>query len=412
MIVQLQARPLTLWTVRILSGAALSVCLWLYVKKLSGAISSIAGCGGDDGCANVMGGRWSEWFHLPVTLLAALVYAVILILTLPAVQRALGRTGDQLLAAAGVVLGGAAVYFLTLLYAVEKQHCPWCLGLHITGITVATLLILTAGRARQQGSPGILEAALLSGLTAIAILAGGQVWGPKPQSYLITGSARGKAVASAPAATPSGPRPVIYRINGEELKLDAAALPLIGSPSAKFVLVEFFDYTCGACRDLAGDLKALKKKWPDQFAVIVLPTPLNRACNPWVKPTVNDHPGACELAKLALALWRANPAAFAEFHDYLFALKLPASPAQVAAARSKAESLAGTEALAKAIDDPWVSQRLTDNLAVFAKLTAETIAMPKLILHSDVVWHGLKNDTGEFVRLIENEFKPAAGGSR
>ena len=50
------------------------------------------------------------------------------------------------------MLGGAAIYFLTLLYGVEHQHCPWCLGLHLAGIMVARLILADAvGSCGTQG---------------------------------------------------------------------------------------------------------------------------------------------------------------------------------------------------------------------------------------------------------------------
>lgn len=389
------AKTIQLWVIRLLSVAALSVCFWLYQRKLSGDISSIVGCGGEGDCAQVMGGVWSEWFHLPVTLLAGLVYAAIFCLTLPRTQQILGRAGDQLLAAGGVILAAAAAYFLSILYLVEKAHCPWCLGLHITGMTVAGL-ILTCCRGQ-----GVMGAAGLTGFAAMVILATGQIWGPKPQTFLIT--ADSTDAPAAPEVT-TGPRVISFFDGSLNLKYDASALPLLGSPSAKVVLVEFFDYTCGSCRELAGDLRELKKKWPDTFAVIALPAPLNRACNSWLKENVRDHPGACELAKLSLALWKAKPGAFSEFHDYLLSLPLPITPEKIAAAKKRAENLAGATELAAAIDDPWVTSQLTENLTTFAKLTTQSIVMPKLLLHSSVMMHGTARDTAEFLQTMEQQF--------
>ena len=402
---RLLSHPLLRGAVRLLSFSALTVCLWLFGRKLSGDITSIAGCGGEGGCSQVLGGRWSEWFQVPVTLLAALVHATVLSLTLPPVQRWLGPAGDRCLPAAAVMLGGAAIYFLTLLYGVEHQHCPWCLGLHLTGITVAALILADAGRKLEWaglGRPG------LTGILALGVLAAGQIWGPKPKTYLLTGGT-GPA-APALVVTGAGGREVSF-LDGR-LKYDTATLPLIGSPAAKYVMVEFFDYTCSSCRDLAGDLKELKKKWPETFAVIVLPAPLNRACNPSLKPAVRDHPGACELARLALALWKAKPEAFPEFHDFLLALPLPMTIERLAEARYKAVTLTSEEAIAAALEDPWVGQRLKDNVAAFAQLTAQSIAMPKLLLPQSGVMHGTAHDTAEFVRVMETQFKlagPAPG---
>lgn len=413
MSLSLPSRPPVLWAVRILSFSAMSICFWLLGRKLTGDISSIAGCGGGGDCEQVMGGAWSEWFHIPVTLLAALVHLSVLILTLPSVQRALGRTGDQLLAATGVTLAGAAVYFLTVLYGVIKGHCPWCLGLHLTGLAVAALILSAAVRTQKSGRRGLLEAALLTGLMAVGVLAAGQIWGPKPETHLLTtGSqpAGGSADAAvSPPATAGSPQSRTVTFAGG-LSFDTATLPVLGAPNARVVLVEFFDYTCSSCRRLAGDLKALKKKWPDTFGVIALPTPLNRACNPFLKPTVNDHAGACELANLSLALWRAKPAAFPEFHEYLLSVPLPVNQVTIDGARRKADELAGAAAMTAAMDDAWVAKQLKEDIATFAKLTAQSIAMPKLLIHTSVIMHGTARDTGTFIKLMEQQFDLAGTG--
>ena len=401
------SHPLFRWAMLLLSISALTVCLWLLSRKLSGEISSIVGCGGEGGCSQVMGGRWSEWFGVPVTLLASLVYAGVLILALPPVHRRLGRVGDWGLVAAAFVLGGAAVYFLTLLYGVEHQHCPWCLGLHVTGIMVAALILGDAiGKLPKAG----IGTAALTGLLALAGLGAGQVWGPKPQTFLLTDGASPGTVAPVPAPAGQAGREVGF-MNGL-LKYHTSQVPILGSPAAKIVLVEFFDYTCGSCRTLAGDLKELKKKWPDTFGVIVLPSPLNRACNPNLKPAVHDHPGACELARLALALWRAKPDAFPEFHEYLFSLPLPATPERIAEARRKAGSLAGEAVITTALQDPWIAQRLAENFETFGQLTSQSIIMPKLLFPTSGVMHGLARDAAGFLKVMEDQFKLNPGSPK
>ena len=413
----LPVKPNLLWAVRVLSFAAMAVCLGLFYMKVSGRITSLAGCGGEGGCGQVMGGEWSEWFNIPVTLAAAGVYVGVLLLTLPPVQRVLGKTGDQLLAAAGVILAGAAVYFLCLLYLKERAHCPWCLSLHVTGLVVSGLILSMSVKAQREGERGVLEAAMLTGFMAIGLLAAGQVWGPKPDTHVLTkGGFTPSSVASGLREVPGSamdkalPPRVIGFFNGE-LNFDVLSLPLLGPRDARVVLVEFFDYTCGSCRDLAGDLKELKKKWPGTFAVIALPSPLNRACNPWLKDSVKNHPGACELARISLACWRAKPSAFEALHEFLMALPLPADEARIAVARKKADELAGAPEMQAAMEDVWVGDRLQQNLGTFAKLTSQNIVMPKLLLHTSVMMHGPAKDTETFIRVMEQQFDVAGSGS-
>jgi len=421
MSLSLPARPTLLWAVRILSFSAMSISLWLFSRGLTGDISSIAGCGGEGDCEEIMGGPWSKWFHIPVTLFAAAIHMGVLSLTLPSVQRALGRTGDQLLAAAGVILAGAAIYFLSILYIKLDKHCPWCLGLHLAGLAVAALILTATVRTERASRRGVLEAAMLTGFMAIGVLAAGQVWGPKPDSHLITSggyagesnapAATAGSTAPAPAKPPAAPAPRMVSFFNDSLKYDAAALPILGAPDARVIMVEFFDYTCRSCRILSGDLKALKKKWPDTFGIIVLPTPLNRACNPLLRDSVEDHPGACELARISLALWRTKPSAFPVLHDYLLAIPLPVDAGKIAAARRKADELAGADAMTAALADPWVAGQLQENLGTFAKLTAQSIVMPKLLLHSSVMMHGPANSTEALIKVMEEQFNLPGAGS-
>jgi thiol-disulfide isomerase/thioredoxin len=247
----------------------------------------------------------------------------------------------------------------------------------------------------------------LIGAGALLLLGIGQVWGPQPQTWLLTG---GSAVVPEMAATaPAVPQEVRF-LDGQ-LVYHTDRVPMSGQPGARIILLEFFDYTCASCRTLAGDLKELQKKWPGTFGVIALPAPLNRSCNPDLKPIVPDHEGACELAKLSLAVWKAKPAAFSEFHDYLLALPLPASPERLAEARRQAAALAGGAAVVAALADPSVSQQLSENFAAYGRLTTQSIAMPKLLLPSSGVMHGLAQNTATFIKLMESQFKLTASGA-
>ncbi len=405
MSLSLSARPSLLWIVRVLSFSALAVCLWLFARKLSGDINSLAGCGAGDECEQVMGSAWSEWFHIPVTLLAAFLYLGVLLLTIPSVQRVLGRTGDQLLAANGVTLLAAAAYFVGILLFKLEKKCPWCFTLHLTGVVTGGIILMDAFSKRRTGERGVLGAASLTGFMAMCVLVAGQVWGPKPATYEMMN---------------------LTYLN-DSLKFDPTKLPILGKPDAKIVLVEFFDYTCTSCRNLAGDLRALKRKWPDTFAVIALPSPLSRNCNAYLKPGVPEHVGACDLARLSLTLWRAKPAAFQDFHDYLLSIPLPVTLDKVALARLKADELAGAEAMATASKDEWVARQIESNAKTLGRLTEGSIAMPKLLFPSPAPAKGesrtsgnLPNTSGliteggmtgttrtteEFIFLMERQFK-------
>jgi hypothetical protein len=67
-------------------------------------------------------------------------------------------------------------------------------------------------------------------------------------------------------------------------------------------------------------LSVARQRFGDQLAIVALPVPLNIRCNPTAKGNGAGHEEACEIARLALALWRTDAKAFPLFHDWLFAV--------------------------------------------------------------------------------------------
>ncbi len=121
------------------------------------------------------------------------------------------------------------------------------------------------------------------------------------------------------------------------------------------MVVELFDYTCPHCRQMHAYLADVRRRFKGQLAVIVLPMPMNRNCNPYVQLDEPMYKDACELARLAWAVWYAKPAAFGTFHAWLMDSKAPPS---VAAARSKAEELVGSAALSESLADERIEGQI------------------------------------------------------
>ncbi len=390
--------PRSQWLLRLLCGAALCLALYLTWQKWSGSITSIKGCGGKEGCGEVLGGEWSQWMLIPVTALAAGLYAAVLLITIPSIGNTLGRTGQQLLAGAAFLMLFAALWFGGLLVW-KNVFCPYCFAMHGLGIGSALILLRRLWITRR-GNAGVTGAALLSALAATGILIGGQVFGPRPATHLLTegGLLAGREAPLPFVPKPEGPARNVYFF-GKELAYDARTLPILGSPDAKYVLVEYFDYTCASCRDMYGDIKQLKTSRPGEFAFIVMPVPLNRACNAWMKAGMQDHAHACELASLALAAWKAAPEKFAELHDFLMT-----NPPSLLDAVTKANALCGKEALDAALKSPEVGQSLSMNFGVFARLTGNDIKMPKLLLRDETVMHGSARSTEDFIKTVNTIF--------
>jgi len=102
------------------------------------------------------------------------------------------------------------------------------------------------------------------------------------------------------------------------VRLDTSSWPLIGKPDAEKVFVELFDYTCSHCQETHQSIKGAKMTYGDRLAVVSLPVPMDGKCNPTVSSTKAASSEACDLAKLSIAVWAVDHAAFSGFHDYLF----------------------------------------------------------------------------------------------
>jgi hypothetical protein len=135
------------------------------------------------------------------------------------------------------------------------------------------------------------------------------------------------------------------------------------------------DYTCPHCRVFHGMLDKALARYPGQLAVIVLPVPMNSDCNPRIKQTLPLHANGCALARIALAVWRANPGAFERMDHWMFETTTRArTPGE---AREFAIGLVGEEALRRGDADAAVEDRIRQSVGFYDKLGGGEI--PKLI---------------------------------
>jgi len=385
--------PPLLWLIRTLATAAAGLSCWLTLQKWLGPHPSLAGCGGVEACASLLDSRWSHWFSVPVTLLSAVLWLAVLLLTLPTAGRWLGRTADQLLAACAVLLLAGALWFGYLMAGVVKMWCPWCAALHLAAVITAMLLLYSTWRASRQGELGLFCFAGQAGITGAALLVLGQLFGKVPGTHLITPEM--PAAAIAPLHSIKAP---VSFLNGT-LLYSRLEVPSIGTGDAQHILAGFSDYTCPACRAQHGDLKALLQSSPGTYAVLILPTPLDRACNPHLEPGVKDHPQACALASLALSFWKAAPELFPDFHDFLMTSPLPL---ETATARAEAKRLAPHLEMIE--DAPWITAQIAANVRVWHQLSSGNHKLPKLLLRDDQVLHGSTSSRERFLEIIGETF--------
>lgn len=410
---------------RLFSACGLFLSGYLLLLKLTGKITYLVGCGAGSGCENVLGSKWSQWFLIPVTALSLLMYAALLVLTF--------KPQRTLLAAIATSLAGAAVWFGVVQALILKSFCPWCLSAHIIGLVCAGLTLFYLHRRAPALLPAgeilspktkvafgaeatppkpastSLTPGILAGLAAIAVLILGQVFGPAPATHLESNVVY-TPDPPTPAESPTGPvhsrgegRKVTFLV-GKEYNIDT--LPHLGDPKAPNVVVKYYDYACDACRDLHEDLNAFMQKHPGKFCIILLPCPINRACNPHMPPHLENHVHACELARLALACWRTDPESFPAVHHALFARPVMDAGKAMAAVKPLMKEPLAPDALS----DPWIDEILKADTEDYKRVnitnTGDTnYLMPKLLVGGTRMLHGVTKSREILFKALEQEFK-------
>jgi|TARA_B100001964_G_scaffold40060_1_gene43852 uncharacterized membrane protein len=372
---------------RFLALAGLMICGYLGILKLTGQTTSIVGCGTESGCDNALGSRWSQFFGIPVSVLAGVVYLALLITT--------WRPSRPLYGAFAICLTGAALWFIGLLYFDIKAVCPWCLAMHTIGIITSLVLILSLHQLPASNPRTPLRFAPLGAVAALLVLALGQLLGPKPDTHARTT----EVVRDADQGKGAEGRVVSF-FKGRK-HYNAVTMPHLGPSGAKHVMVKYFDYTCSSCRDVHEHLHFVTESHPDTFCIILLPVPLNRACNPFFPAGLTDHDHACELARLSLAAWRANPERWPEVHEQLFSR--PVLPPEVAEAA--VGQIVGYDELAGALEDPWINQILETGINDFKQMILHTRAMPKLVVGDDEVLHGAPRSREVLLENLERLYR-------
>ncbi|MEN8695398.1 MAG: vitamin K epoxide reductase family protein [Akkermansiaceae bacterium] len=372
-----------LTTIRILALIGLGISISLLVLKLDGTITSIQGCGAGSGCENVLGSKWSQWFGIPVSAFSSVLYTSLLGLTF--------RPKEGLFRLTAFILIGAAMWFIGLQIFVIESFCIWCCTAHTVGLLAAFALLRSIPKAKT------LAPTIVPTLLSLVVLVLGQTLGPEPETNLFT-----KESIAADTAQPPLPIETVRRIidlGGKKIVLGQQ--PFIGRAHAEHVLVKYFDYTCQSCLELEGDLAALKEKHPGQFAIVLSPTPLNRACNPHFPPHLKNHDHACELARLGLAAWIAKPNEYPKVHKLLFSRPI-LTPAR---AQEEVGKIIGAKIFAEALKSPKIDVILKANTNDFQQLSRQTVAMPKLLFEGGGVSHGLSRNTATFIQQIEGKLQ-------
>jgi protein-disulfide isomerase len=166
--------------------------------------------------------------------------------------------------------------------------------------------------------------------------------------------------------------------------IDPHAVPLVGSPDARYVVTLLFDYKCPHCQQLHFMLDEAVRRHGGKLAFALCPTPLNTKCNPYLPRDVEEFAGSCELAKIALAVWVAKREAFPEFDTWMFSLESGDrwQPRSLEAARAKAVELVGQAKFDVAAADPWIERYLQTCIRIYGDTVQGGNAVPKMVFGS------------------------------
>ena len=354
-----------------LAGVALLVSGYLTVTALVAGLAP-AGCGAGSGCAAVLSTKWSRWWGLPVSGAAVLTYAAVLAALVLTGARAPGRqrAGWVVLLGAATVVSGAAAWFIYVQWVVIGALCVYCMVDHVCGLLLAGLVFGQRPWRRRVAGPSRLPRALAG--AAVAAGAVGVV------ALIVVQLNSAAVVRRLPAIATDRDFDLIEAgvrrvgLLGGQLQLVAEDEPLLGPPRGKHVLAMMLDYACPHCRhahELLLDLK--QQRYAGDLTVIALIVPMNRDCNehaPEEMPKRFEH--SCELARLVLAVFLADPTQFAPFDRWMYEPKEPPDPE---AARAEAERLVGKTELARALADPRLEEMLDRNLEAYGDSGADRV---------------------------------------
>jgi len=272
---------------------ALAFCVAMYLGSHHVDLSAQAICNVNEvfNCDRVNRSEWSEIRGVPIAWIGAAFYAGTLLVTL------LARPGSSGFKNAPhmVLLGGAGAvgYSLFLAWA-STQIGAWCLfcidlyGLNLLLLVAGALWVRDSGIPAGEGIKAVLfarqeKSLTVLGLVVFAGLIAGRVYNkPTSTTTAVPGS----------SDTRSAPEFTVYI--GPSTVLTDGTEPVLGNPNGRITVVEFADFECPFCGQVAPDVHDLASASPD-LRILFKNYPLDQACNPNIKRVF--HKDSCRAAE-------------------------------------------------------------------------------------------------------------------
>jgi len=280
----------------------LGVSIYLGFQHAADAGTSACSVSDVFNCDTVNRSEYSEIMGIPIAFLGAAFYAAVLVVSAAASRRpdAHRRAGHAIFA--GSLLSVAYSGFLAWASMQLGAWCLFCISLY--GVNLI-LLVASALQART------LEGETLFGGIGPALAGDGD----RSRSRMVLVGAftlvfsfvaykrsgggaptAGEAVSQkSPAEIDPSELAVLFQAPKAPLEVDGTE-PVLGDPSAPYVLVEFADYECPHCAATAPELKALVEAHPEiqlQFKHY----PISNICNDAIGAA--GHQNACAAAAAA-----------------------------------------------------------------------------------------------------------------
>jgi uncharacterized membrane protein len=429
----IEIAPRVLWTIRLLLAVAIVVDGYLAWVSLGSG--TVAGCGPNSSCHFVLNSRWGYWFGVPISVPALGFYASALAATFwlsPDMPVARRRNAWGYLLLCSVVILGAGSWFIWIQIIVLNTICPFCMAAHGSALMAALNILATApvrrsnqalpdqkataqkrshlgasGKARKKkpgasrpGNPEVFVPLKLTfQLAAVALMGlGALIAGQllhQPKSYASAAIAAG-ITTNTPARAERW-----FQVLDGEFQFNLSEVPMLGRMDAPHAMINLFDYTCHHCRELHTPLLEAVGRFSNDLAVVNLPMPLDGQCNPLVRFTPPPHTNACALARIGLAVWRADRQLSPKFDHWMFTGNQAPLPEE---AEQHARQLVGAGSFDAAMQDAWIGQLIQTNIALF-QASAQRLrkaVLPQLIIGTNLTAGMVPRD--HLFRLLSEQF--------
>jgi serine/threonine-protein kinase len=372
---------------------AAAVVLLVLAASLAGALLlkhygvgtpalALCGEGQASGCDVVNQSAYAKVFGVPLAAIGLVFYIALaggLALSLFAAEAA--RTAAARAALLLLALSLAVDLILLGVQAVKLEaYCTLCLLTYALGAGAFALLLpdrraalapLSAGEGRLVVAGALIAGvstaaaaatfqAALSGRPAAPVFAAAA---PAPAASASAGGAESQAEAQRLQAILDDPQKLERYYSDKAVKdfeqakvesFDLAGAPSKGPADAPLKIVEFSDFLCPFCKQLADWLKAaVLPQLGNRVVVYYKQFPLDTACNDTLKQQV--HPGACAIALGGVCAAEQNR--FWPYHDVVFA-KLGSLKTRADAQRAAGDAGLDAGALGACMDKPATAERL------------------------------------------------------